>query len=184
MTEPASILALDVSKSACGWAFGLPADTPLSGVVSLGEPHHHYGRVAANASRWLLDMCTMHKPEIIALEAAWMGNGGHSAETAALLIKLQGLVQHFAWIRTGREAVIVQSATSALKFTGRGRYDKDQRKPAVQREAVIRGWLTPETVDPDRADALAVWCAVAAQQLPSLAHGKPKSNVVPMRRAS
>lgn len=175
-----SVLALDVSKAACGWAFGLPDGMPLSGVVKFGEPHHHYGRVAVTASRWLLDMCTLHKPDIIALEAAWMGNGGHSADTAALLIKLQGLVQHMAWVKTGREAQIVASATAALKFTGKGRYDKDERKPAIQREAITRGWLTIETMDPDRADALAVWCAVAAEQIPMLAHGRaPKAKAKP-----
>lgn len=175
-----SILALDVSKSACGWAFGSPDATPLSGVVRFGEPHHHYGRVAAMASRWLLDMCAMHSPDIIALEAAWMGNGGHSAETAALLIKLQGLVQQIAWIKTGREAQIVASSTTALKFTGKGRYDKDERKPAIQRETLARGWLTLETMDADRADALAVFCAVASDQIPMLAHGRaPKAKAKP-----
>lgn len=162
------ILALDVSKSACGWAFGTPGDRPISGVVRFGEPHHYYGKVAATASRWLLDACALHGPEIIALESAWLGNGGRSAETAALLLKLQGLVQHIAWIKTAREVELVASSTSALKFTGKGRYGKNERKPAIEREAMARGWLDAETVDPDRADALAVWCTVAAQQLPEL----------------
>lgn len=179
-TALVSVLALDVSKSACGWAFGMPGETPMSGVVRFGEPHHYYGKVATTASRWLLDFCSLHKPGIIALESAWMGNGGRSAETAALLIKLQGLVQHVAWLKTAREAELVASSTARLKFTGKGRYDEGEAKAAVQREAIARGWLDADTIDPDRADALAVWCAVASQQIPMLAHGRaPKAKAKP-----
>ena len=31
-----------------------------------------------------------------------------------------------------------------------------------------------ETLQPDKADSLAVWCHVAAEQMPMLAHGKPR----------
>lgn len=168
-----SILALDISKSACGWAFGVPGDKPLSGVHRLGGPSHTDDEVWRNAMVWLNERMAFHRPDIVAMEAAIMssapGQGGFTnPHSQILLLGLQAVMRTVVKARLPGAAVLVAPSSARKTFTGKGTYGKGEAKAAVQQEARRRLWLSLDELDPDRADALAVWCHVAAQQLAEL----------------
>ena len=171
-----SILALDVSKSACGWAFGLPGDKPLSGVEQIGRPDATEDEVWRNGMVWLNDMMTLHKPDEVAIEAAILSSGGGftNPQSQALLLGLQAVMRTVVKARQPGRAAMVATSSVRKVLTGRGTYPSGEAKDAVQRECLRRGWLDADTLQADRADALAVWCFQAALQLPELAFHQPK----------
>lgn len=166
-----SILALDISKSSTGFAWGFPNETPHSGSVRFGTPQHSEAEVGAKAMIWLnKDMPEIvgYIPDLVAIEAAWEGNGDRSAHTSTVLLGLQFLIQSVSFLKTRRVPMLVNVATARKSLTGRGTYSTGEAKPAVQAECLRRGWLSAENMQADRADALAVWCHVAAMQDPEL----------------
>lgn len=172
-----SVLALDLSKDSTGYAFGYPNETPRSGSVRFGLPQHSEGEVGGKALVWMtkeLPLIAGYMPEVVAIEAAWESHGNHSAHTSGVLLGLQFLMQSVAFLKTRSPAIMVKVASARKTFTGRGAYPKNEGKPAVQAECIRRGWLTHETMQADRADALCVWAFAASQQLPELAFHKSK----------
>jgi hypothetical protein len=161
------VLALDLSKSSTGFAYGYPNEKPRSGSVQFGTPQHTQAEVGAKALVWLtkdMPVIVGGIPDIVAIEAAWEGNGGHSAHTSAVLLGLQFLVQAVALLKTGTQPRLVKVGTARKIFTGVGRYEPGQAKPAVQRRCLDLGWLDLDTLQADRADALCIWAAVASEQ--------------------
>lgn len=182
-----SILSLDASSTATGWAFGYPDARPTSGVTRFAAKGATEDEVWFSALKWLNTRIAVLNPDIVAIEAPFVssGAGGQSnAKTMSMLLGLQAVLRTVVKARMPGRAVLVASSTARKTFTGRGVYPAGEAKPAVQAECVARGWIDAADVQPDRCDALCLFGHMAAQQLPSLAHGKPKSNVVPMRRAS
>lgn len=171
-----SILALDISKSALGWAFGFPGDVPRSGVHQLGSVDATEDEVWRNGMVWLNQQMSVLAPDEVAMEAAILTSGGGftNPQSQALLLGLQAVMRTVVKARLPGRAVLVASSTARKALTGRGTYPAGEAKDAVQAECVRRGWLNFETMQPDRADALAVWCARASQQLPELAFNPPR----------
>ncbi|GGA64741.1 hypothetical protein [Pelagibacterium lentulum] len=163
-----TILALDLSKTSTGFAYGRPDGRPATGSQRFGTSQHEDHEVGAKALRWLTHQLAVMQPDIVAIEAAWEGNGQHSAHTSSLLLGLQFLVQTVAFIKTGRRPILVKVGAARKSLTGRGTYPKGEAKAAVQAECLRRGWMTADTLQADAADALAVWCHVAAEQNPDL----------------
>lgn len=179
-----SILALDVSKNATGWAFGLPGEDPISGIASMGSGSSTDDEVWRNGMVWLNDRISFFQPKIVAIEAAIMssapGQGGFTnPQSQALLVGLQAVLRTVVKARLPGAAMLVAASTARKTFTGKGTYPKGEAKDAVMMECRRRLWLSLDDMQPDRADALCLWCHVASLQMPELAHGKPKkSNVV------
>lgn len=171
-----SILALDVSKSACGWAFGLPNAVPVSGVQQIGRSDATEDEVWRNGMVWLNQQMTVLAPDEVAIEAAIMSSGGGFTNPAsqALLLGLQAVMRTVVKARLPGRAVMVATSSARKVLTGRGTYPTGEAKPAVQQECLRRGWLTLESMQADRADAIAVWAHQAALQLPELAFTQPK----------
>ena len=174
-----SILALDISKSACGWAYGFPDMVPTSGVTPFGKNTTTDDEVWRNALVWMNDQITVLSPQIVAIEAPIMssapGQGGFTnPQSQAVLWGLQAVIRTVVKARLPGAAMLVNVASARKVFTGRGTYGKGEAKDAVQQEAIRRGWLSLTNVQADRADALCVWTYAAAQQLPSLAFHQPK----------
>ena len=165
-----SILALDVSKSACGWAFGLPGDKPLSGVQQIGKPDATEDEVWRNGMVWLSQQMAALNPDEVAIEAAILSSGGGftNPQSQALLLGLQAVMRTVVKARLPGRAVMVASSSARKTLTGRGTYPSGEAKDAVQGECLRRGWLDADTLQADRADALAVWCHQAALQVPEL----------------
>lgn len=179
-----SILALDVSKTATGWAFGLPGEVPTSGIATFGSPTHTDDEVWRNGMVWLNERISFFQPKIIAIEAAIMssapGQGGFTnPKSQALLVGLQAVLRTVVKARLPGAAMLIAASTARKTFTGKGTYAKGEAKDAVMMECRRRGWLTIENLQPDRADAICLWTHVAALQLPELAFHSSK----PRRRA-
>lgn len=173
-----SILALDISKSALGWAFGMPDQTPISGVFQVGKADATEDEVWRNGMVWLNGQMTTLNPGEVAMEAAILTSGGGftNPKSQALLLGLQAVMRTVIKARMPGRAVLVASSTARKVLTGRGTFPAGEAKDAVQAECLRRGWLDAESLQADRADALAVWCARAAAQHPELAFPKqPKS---------
>lgn len=177
-----SILFLDVSKAATAFAFGRPDQVPVTGLQSFAQTTPD--AVWLKASAWISETLKVFAPDIVGIEAKIMstGNAGMNtnAATQEVLWGLQTIFRTFTLAKLGKPARLVAASTARKVLTGRGTYAKGEAKDAVMRECVTRGWLSLETVQPDKADALAGWCAVAADQIPMLAHGRaPKAKSKP-----
>lgn len=175
-----AILALDISKSACGWAYGFPDMVPTSGVTPFGKNTTTDDEVWRNALVWMNDQITVLSPAIVAIEAPIMssapGQGGFTnPQSQAVLWGLQAVIRTVVKARLPGAAMLVNVASARKILTGKGTYAKGEAKEAVQRECLRRGWLAPENMQADRADALAVWAFAAAQQMPELAFGKARA---------
>jgi hypothetical protein len=171
-----AILALDVSSSATGWAFGIPGDRPISGVEHFGREGSTPDETFVRAVVWLNAQLTVLAPAIVAIEAPILTSGGGftNPHTADLL---QGIIHVFRFAVKAKlpgKAQLVAASTVRKTFTGRGTYSSGEAKPAVMAEVARRGWLSVEDMQPDRADALALWGHMAAQQLPELSFHQPK----------
>lgn len=165
------ILALDLSKSSTGFAYGRPDGKPRSGSVQFGTPQHTDAEVGAKAMRWLgndVPVLLGGVPDVVAIEAAWEGHGGHSAHTSAVLLGLQFTMASAALLFTKRQPEMVKVGDARRTFTGRAGYAKGEAKPAVQRRCLDLGWLDLESLQSDRADALCVWAHIAARTNPEL----------------
>lgn len=161
-----SILALDVSASATGWAYGLPGDKPISGVERFGREGSTPDETFVRAVVWLNAQLTVLAPDIVAIEAPILTSGGGftNPHTADLL---QGIIHVFRFAVKAKmpgRAQLVAASTVRKTFTGRGTYPSGQAKPAVMAEVARRSWLSMEDMQPDRADALALWGHMVAQQ--------------------
>jgi hypothetical protein len=171
-----SILALDVSANATGWAFGIPGDKPISGVERFGREGGTPDETFVRAVVWLNGQMTVLNPAIVCIEAPILTSGGGftNPHTADLL---QGIIHVFRFAVKAKmpgAAKLIAASSARKTFTGKGTYGKGEAKAAVQAEARRRGWLGLDDMDPDRADALALWCHQAGQQLPELAYYQPK----------
>lgn len=178
-----SILALDVSKSACGWAFGFPGDVPTSGIVRFGAPGGTEDEAWVDALKWANLNIAVMAPDIVAIEAAILssapGQGGFTnPQSQMTLWGLQAVLRTVVKARLPGRAQLVNVASARKLFTGKGQYRKGEAKAAVQDECMRRGWLDAVSMSPDRADALCVWCFAAARQRPELAFSRRRSNVV------
>lgn len=171
------ILALDLSKSSTGFAYGRPDEVPRSGSVQFGTAQHTDADVGAKAIVWLsqdMPVILGGVPDVVAIEAAWEGHGGHSAQTSALLLGLQFTVASAALLRTKTQPRLIKVGDARRTFTGRAGYAKGEAKPAVQKRCLELGWLDLETLQPDRADALCIWAHIAAKSNPELAFHQPR----------
>lgn len=173
-----SILTLDVSKAATAFAFGRPDQEPVTGLQTFVQSTPD--AVWLKASAWISEQLRVMAPDIVAIEAKIMstGNAGMhtNAETQEVLWGLQTIFRTFVLAKLGKPARLVPASSARKSLVGRGTFPKGEAKDAVMAECRRRGWLTLDTLQPDKADALAVWCHVAAEQVPMLAHGRaPKA---------
>ena len=166
-----SILALDISKSALGWAFGFPGDKPISGVHQVGKVDATEDEVWRNGMVWL-------NPGEVAMEAAIMSSGGGftNPKSQALLLGLQAVMRTVVKARLPGRAVMVATSSARKVLTGKGTYPAGEAKDAVQQECLARGWLDAESLQADKADALAVWCFQASLQIPDLKFNPKRSS--------
>lgn len=177
-----SILALDVSKSCTGWAYGLPDSKPVSGVERFAREGGTDDEAFGRALVWLTQQIGVMSPAIVAIEAPIKASGGGNTNPAsqAMLLGLQGVLRAVVALKLPAPAVLVATATARKTFTGRGVYASGEAKDAVQRECLARQWLTLDDLQADRADALCLFGHMAAQQIPMLAHGRaPKAKSKP-----
>jgi hypothetical protein len=169
-----SILALDVSKSNTGWAFGLPGDKPTSGVERFGVAGSTDDDTWRAAMVWLSRHMDALQPGIVAIEAAIMssapGQGGFTnPQSQAVLWGLQAVMRTVVKAKMPGRAQLVNVSSARKIFTGKGQYHKGEAKPAVQARCLELGWLDAASMSPDRADALCVFAFVAAQESPDFA---------------
>jgi len=171
-----AILALDVSASITGWAYGFPGDLPTSGYVSWRRDGDTEDDVFRRGANWLHMQMMAMSPGIVAIEAPIKasGFGQTNAASQAMLIGLQGVLRYVVKAKLPGRAVLVASATARKTFTGRGPFPGGEAKAAVQAEVLRRGWLEADELQPDRCDALCLWAHMAAQQLPELEFHKSK----------
>jgi hypothetical protein len=168
-----SVLALDVSVVATGWAFGPVGGRPVSGVIRFAPPGVSDDSVWFAALRWMTEQMTVMKPDAVAIEAAIMASApGEGASTnphtQGLLWGLQAVLRTVVKARLGRPAQIVNVGSARKAFTGRGSYPKGTAKGVVQQLCIDLGWLSIEDATFDRADALCVWAKACADIDPSV----------------
>lgn len=176
-----TVLALDVSARATGWAYGAADETPTSGVVRFSTPGGTEDEAWAEALKWAHMQIGVLNPDVVAIEAAIMssapGMGGvTNPATQGMLWGLQAVIRTVVKLRTPGRALLVNASAARKLFTGKGMYPKGEAKLAVQAECVRRGWLNIDTMDPDRADACCVWCFAAAPYAPGLSFSPPSKS--------
>ena len=165
-----SILALDVSANATGWALGVPGDKPISGVERFSRDGGTADEAYVRAVVWLNRILYVHGPAIVAVEAPILTSGGGftNPHTADLLQGIIHVLRFAVKAKMPGAAQLIAASTARKTFTGKGSYSKGEAKDAVQAEVLRRGWLDLETMQNDRADALCLWGHMAALQMPEL----------------
>lgn len=165
-----SILALDVSGKCTGWAFGLPGDKPISGIVQWKRDGDTDDEIFARGLTWLHQQMRVHSPQIVAIEAPIKssGFGATNAASQGMLIGLQGVLRAVVKRNIPGVADLIDVRTARKTFTGRGTYASGEAKAAVQAEVLRRGILDMADLQEDRCDAICLFYHMAAQQLPEL----------------
>ena len=174
-----SILALDVSGKCTGWCFGVPGcERPISGIVSWKQDDQdHEDLVLRRAGNWLVQKLIVTQATLVAIEAPIKRSGGGytNSRSQAFLISLQGALRYVAMAKTGHVVRLPASNTVRKVFMGRGSQFDGDVKELVQQECVRRGFIDAADAQEDRCDAIALWCAIAAEHDQSLAWTKAKS---------
>lgn len=170
-----SILALDVSGKCTGWAFGLPGDRPISGIVQWRREGDTEDEVFRAGGVWLTKQMAALQPEIVAIEAPIKRSGGGYTSPASqtMLLGLQGVLRFVVKAKLPGVAHLVASSTARKTFLGKGGNFDGDVKYLVQQECLRRGFIAPEDLQGDRCDALALWTHMAAQQMRELAFTPP-----------
>lgn len=171
-----SLLALDVSSVATGWAFGRPGDVPVSGVHRFASKGATPDEIWLAALRWMTDQMNVRNPDVVAIEAAIMtssfaedGRPKTNPQTQGILWGLQAVLRTVVKAKRPGAAKLVNVSSARKFFTGRGTYPRDQAKPAVKRRCIELGWLTPDDATYDRCDALCIWAKAAGDIAPGFA---------------
>ena len=155
-----TILALDLA-TVTGWAVAVPpyhvAPTPREEAAGMAVPlrvsgaksfRAHSGNIGACADafvRWLDEMVSDHKPDLIVFEAPFAG-AVRNANTGRMLFGFCALAEMVAY-RHEIRVLECNNATVKKHATGSGRADKKQMVAAAR----ARGW-NPQ--DDNEADAL------------------------------
>ena len=161
-----SLLALDVSSVATGWAFGRIGETPRAGVQRFAPKGALPDEIWFAALKWMTATMDAFDPDVVAIEAPILTTGGEgsgftNAHTQGVLWGLQAVIRTVVKAKRPSPAKLINVASARKFFTGHGRFPKDQAKPAVKRRCIELGWLTEEDATYDKADALCVWAKAA-----------------------
>lgn len=172
MTAPL-ILALDISKTNTGIAFGRPGERPT--LLSIAGKETDAAGAMAKLGTWLIEFCRVNKPDWLYYEAALGIIPGEydpeekrvkakgNPQTTITLAKMTGVVEFVAemkrirW-RTGKVQTVRKT------FVGHG-YPQNPKKH-VKAMCVELGWTPKNT---DEADAAALWSWACIQVAPSQA---------------
>lgn len=173
---PKSVLALDVSSVATGWAFGRVGSKPITGVQRFAPKGSLDDEIWFAAMKWMTKQMNDLDPDVVAIEAAIMTSsfdeGGRpqtNPHTQGLLWGLQAVIRTVVKAKRPGVAKLIHVGSARKLFTGKGNYPKGQAKPAVRRRALELGWLTLETVTEDKADACCIWAKACADIDPAFA---------------
>ncbi|MCV9940943.1 hypothetical protein OIU35_31720 [Boseaceae bacterium BT-24-1] len=172
MTLPL-VLALDISKTCTGIAFGRPGERPT--LLSINGSEIDAAAAMAKLGTWLIEFCRVSRPDWLYYEAALnIIPGEYDAEeqrvkakgnpqTTITLAKMTGVVEFIAEMKHIRwRTANVQ--TVRKNFLGSGR--PDQPKKHVKAMCLELGWTPKNT---DESDAAAVWSWACIQVAPSQA---------------
>lgn len=175
-----TVLALDVA-TVTGWAFGpiIPGQGPsVSGYHRFGREGADDPRIWSAALVWLNQMIALHNPTLVALEApinSASAGGGSNAGTMVRLIGLQAILRAVTELKLPVSARLVAVQSARKLFIGHGNLPSKEAKASVQARCLELGWLTEYTMQPDRADACALWAKACADADPDFAAAFPRA---------
>lgn len=160
-----TVLALSLAPYSAGWAFGHPdGDRPMAGSMAFGGTSHTADELYRNAQGAILSSILFHEPQIVAISAV-----ADDARSAKLLYPYQVIARAIAKAKLPGAAKLIDIGEALETFTGTSQYpSRYQADKALLDEARRRIWLADESLVTERAAALAIWCHVAAQQIPEL----------------
>lgn len=166
-----SVLALSLGPHSAGWAFGHPdSDRPMAGSMTFGGTSHTEDELYRNAQSNILSSVLFHEPQVVAISAV-----ADDARSAKLLYPYQVIARAIAKAKLPGAAKLIDIGEALHTFTGTNQYpSRYQADRAMLDEASRRCWLAEDDLVTERAAALAIWCHVAAQQLPELAFNPPR----------
>lgn len=160
------LLALDISATNTGCAFGIEGAAPVLRSVSLTSQNS--GETCAKLMKWVSARIKEYEPDQVIIEAALLvANSGASADTARLALEMAGCVKATVWLRIGKATHEVPVQTWRKSFLGRGRFGKEvdaggkktSGGQVAKREALAMckrlGWET--LGEDDRAEAAGVY---------------------------
>lgn len=165
------VLALSLAPLGAGWAFGAPdCLKPASGFVAFGNHLHSDDEIGRNCQSKVFGLIKDLGAEVVAVTAVPDGPA-----TARRLYDLQVAVRLTVKGMLPGSAKLIDMGEALESFTGMERHatraDADR---AMKMECRRRLWLSMDDIESDRCAALAIWCHVAAQQLPELAFNPPR----------
>lgn len=165
-----TVLALDVSSVATGWAVGPCGQPPLTGEHRFAPKGSLDDEIWYAAMKWMTDMMKVHDPDVVAIEAAILasrfddetGKPQTNPRTQGQLWGLQAVIRTVVKAIRPSPAKLINVSSARKFFTGRGTYSKGEAKTAVRRRAIEVGWLTFENASEGRADACCIFAKACA----------------------
>lgn len=158
------VLALDISSTRTGWAFGDTEDKSPKhgsfGLPSSGEVRE-YGRRFSAFRKRIIDLVTEHAPTAIWYEAPIMKfkEGQSSIHTIRMLCSLAAFAEEVA--HTYRLECRAPEIKDIRKhFIGYSTGKSDELKLAVMKQCHLINWSPANT---DESDAMAVWSYAVSQ---------------------
>lgn len=151
------ILALDISKTCTGVAFGRVGEPPTFLSIKGSE----LDDIAAmmKLGRWLIEWTKIAKPDHVFYEAP-IDRVLSSAHTTIVLAKMTGMVEFICGMKSipARKANV---QTVRVAFLGQGRPEDPKQHAKLMCEAI--GW-TPNNLDEADAAAIFYWGAIQVGQ--------------------
>lgn len=149
-----SVLALDLSTKT-GFCHDGPNGRPVWGLKLLKvDDWQKLGPARTRFRRWLIDLCAVVRPDVIAFEAALIfGGHGGKIKTSAQIVRNQiGLADHAEQIADEIGARCVECTNSEIKahWAGTARADKSAMCVMARR-------MGCDIYDDNIADSVALW---------------------------
>lgn len=146
-----NVVALDISKAACGVAMGSGATAPRTVLHKTGG--QTLGATGAAFGDWLRDLFLMEKPHIVAIEAPLVMSGPQASAAGVKLLMGLVTVAHVAAHRAGARVVEANVQSWRKAILGHGR-PRDPKAAALGFCSSV-GWEAGGSHD--RAEAACVW---------------------------
>ena len=152
------ILSLDLARRV-GWARGTAGKTPDSGSFELGAPGGNVGLLAGELARRLVQMRRDRGvPDLVIVERWIPLRASVNDRSVEVALRLNGACH--AILGGIYNVLIVEPAAATIRAAVCGKANAGTRaetKAMVVHSVVLRGLLPKNSVDDDRADALAGW---------------------------
>jgi hypothetical protein len=154
------ILALDPAEYRIGWALGESGTLPKVGLYKLRAKDERTEEAVERFANWLMELIMREQVGLVTVEQFLPSGALKGRTTDATREGAIGLNYAARAVTAicGRPFRSIAPATIRVHFIGKASMGgRDETKRAVIKQAQLLGYLAKDCMDPDMADAAALW---------------------------